>query len=434
MRRALPEVVFVNRYFYPDHSATSQMLSDLAFALADVGHDVTVITSRLRYDDPGASLPAKETVKGVKVVRIWTTGFGRGNLAGRAFDYLTFYLSASVAMARHARPGRLLIAKTDPPMLSILAAPIARLRGARTINWLQDVFPEVLNAFAARPDPQNRWRLRAALMSALTWLRNRSLRASDANVVLGWRMQGLITDTGVTPERVRIIENWNRGDLIHPVAREDNPLRPAWRMGDAFVVGYSGNLGRAHDAATMQGAIQRLASRGDAVERDLDAGGRGDIRFMFIGGGALMSDLQQFVERNGLSRHVQFKPYQPRSEMACSLSLPDLHLISLRPEFEGLIVPSKIYGVMAAGRGAIFIGDPEGEVARLLRVHDCGVSVREGDDAGLARLIEDLAGDPERVARWGQNARTAFETHFNFDAAVGRWTRLIDELSDRNRD
>src|SRR5689334_12656911 len=96
-------IVFVNRYFYPDHSATSQMLAGLAFHLASRGWDVGVITSRMRYDDRSSRLPARETVRGVDVRRIVTTRFGRGSLIGRAFDYLTFYLSAFFAMRRERK-------------------------------------------------------------------------------------------------------------------------------------------------------------------------------------------------------------------------------------------------------------------------------------------------------------------------------------------
>ena len=88
------KIVFVNRFYAPDHSATSQMLTDLAIALAAGGADVQVITSRLRYDDVAASLAPHEVIDGVEVHRVWTSRFGRGNLAGRALDYLSFYVAA----------------------------------------------------------------------------------------------------------------------------------------------------------------------------------------------------------------------------------------------------------------------------------------------------------------------------------------------------
>jgi colanic acid biosynthesis glycosyl transferase WcaI len=136
-------VIFVNRYFFPDHSATSRILSDLAFALAESGRAVCVVTSRQRYDDPQAQLPAEEKIRGVDIHRVSTARFGRSTLWGRGIDYLTFYAGAGRAIRSLARPGDIVVAKTDPPLLSVVAMRAARKAEARGINWLQDLYPEV---------------------------------------------------------------------------------------------------------------------------------------------------------------------------------------------------------------------------------------------------------------------------------------------------
>jgi len=144
------KLIFVNRFFHPDHSATSQMLSDLAFALAERGGDVAVITSRQRYDAPADTLAPRQTVNGVTVYRVWTSRFGRDNLFGRALDYASFYLAVAWQLWRLARSGDVVIAKTDPPMLSVVAAAMCWLRGARLVNWLQEVFPEAAEGRRSR--------------------------------------------------------------------------------------------------------------------------------------------------------------------------------------------------------------------------------------------------------------------------------------------
>ena len=135
-------LIFVNRFFFPDHSATSQILSDLTFHLAAAGHEVHVITSTQIYDAPDAALPRCESIKGVNVHRVASTRFGRAALPGRALDYLSFYRSARSRLDEIARAGDTVVAKTDPPLLSIMLAPTARRRGARLVNWLQDIYPE----------------------------------------------------------------------------------------------------------------------------------------------------------------------------------------------------------------------------------------------------------------------------------------------------
>lgn len=411
---------FVNRFFHPDHSATSQMLSDIAFALAEQGQMVTVITSRLRYDS-NEILPARETVRGVEVVRLATTAFGRGNLWGRSLDYITFYISAFLSLAKRLRRGDVVVAKTDPPLMSVVAAPAAWLRGAKLVNWLQDVFPEVAQAISgSRSWPKS------FVFSVLRSVRNASLRAADRNVVIGTRMAELVADQGVARETISVIENWSDGRLVQPVAPSDNPLIRDWGLNGRFVVGYSGNLGRAHEFETFVAAMSELQQ---IAESDASPAAASRIVWLFIGGGALMDRLKTEVAARGISG-VMFKPYQDREVMANSLSVADVHLISLRPELEGLIVPSKYYGICAAGRPTIFVGARDGEVARHLSRSGNGVQIDVGDGAGLARAVLGLASDAAGREKMGAAARAAFERDHDIDQAAGNWRRCIATLRD----
>jgi glycosyltransferase involved in cell wall biosynthesis len=465
------KLIFINRFFHPDHSATSQLLSDLAFALARRGHSVAVVTSRQRYDAPGETLPPRESIGGVAVHRIWTSRFGRANLAGRAIDYATFYLSAAWRLWRLARAGDVVIAKTDPPMLSAVVGPLCRWRRARLVNWLQDIFPETAEALGVGG------RAGQALFRLLRGQRNRSLRAAHMNVVLGRRMAGRVLDLGVPDERMSIVPNWADGGNIVPVEPGANALRAAWQLEDAFVVGYSGNLGRAHEIDTLVQAMAILeaqetrAAQGAAVpeqepaaahqngaghgKREWGAGsgewvlraphpplpiphstlpsdhdgpsGR-PVRWLFIGSGALLDALKAEVARRGLAS-VRFKPYQAQARLAESLSAADVHLVSLRPALEGLIVPSKLYGIAAAGRPTVFVGDADGEIASAIAQHACGVTVAMGDGPALARTIAGLAAEPDACRRMGQRARAAFEAEFDKPMALERWEKLLLEVA-----
>jgi colanic acid biosynthesis glycosyl transferase WcaI len=193
-------VIFLNRYFCPDHSATSQILSDLAFFLAGNGYEVCVVTSCQRYDDAAANLPLRAHVDGVEVHRVRTTRFGRDKLVGRALDYATFYLAAGWRLWRIARAGDVIVAKTDPPLISVVAAIVARRRGARLVNWVQDVFPEVAEALGVRA-------LAGPQAGLLRRLRNGAFRSAAANVVLGERMATVVARAGAPAGRIRVIPN-----------------------------------------------------------------------------------------------------------------------------------------------------------------------------------------------------------------------------------
>lgn len=423
---------FVNRYFYPDHAATSLMLTDLVFALARRGHSITVVTSRLGYDDPLARYPRRETVNGVDIIRVATTGFGRAGLIGRAIDYVTFYLATAWTLLLKARRGDVIVAKTDPPLLSLVTMPVARLRGAHQVNWLQDIFPEVaINLGMGQALP---WRV---LFSMLRWWRDRLFRKASLNVVIGERMAEVVRSAGVSAARVRVIPNWADGKLVHPVATDANGLRKTWGLGDAFVVGYSGNLGRAHDIGTMLEAMA-LTEAGSATQVDTLRMAVGappvqqpapatPMAWLFVGGGAQFAALKAACAEQGC-KNVHFHPYQPGEQIAESLSVPDVHLISLRLALEGLVLPSKYYGIAAAGRPAIFIGDPEGEIGRLLVATGTGFVVAEGDGAGLAAALRKLADDVRLRDAMGRRARALFESKYDVPFAVEAWEEALWSL------
>ncbi len=407
--------IFINRFFHPDHSATSQMLSDLAFGVAQDGIEVTVITSRLHYDGNDNKLIPHETISGVDVHRIWTTRFGRSRLKLRAIDYLTFYLSAVWTLLRVTARGDVVIAMTDPPMLSVIAAPIAKMRGARLVNWLQDLFPEVADALYSGG------KLSAVLLHTLRKLRNISLRQADMNVAIGEMMAERLRQIDIPAERLCVRHNWADCRAVTPIAPRDNPLRAEWNLGNDFIVGYSGNLGRAHEFEPILAAIQ-------TIEHDDDRSTRPSIRWLFIGGGHAFERLKEEVDKRGLTS-VVFRPYQPRSQLAQSLSAADVHIVTLKPELEGLIVPSKFYGTAAAGRPVLFIGASGGEIDRLTKQHNCGRTVANGGGKALADAILALARDPQLTSRMGENARRACEDFYDKSIAIQGWASMLRGLS-----
>ena len=399
-------IVFVNRYAWPDHSATSQLLTDLARALVARGHAVTVIASRQSYDNPSADLAAAESDAGVKYLRVATTRFGRSQLLGRALDYLSFYAMLPWTLMRTLRRVDVVVAKTDPPLLGMVVAPIAWLRGARCVNWLQDVFPEVAQVLG---EP----RLPRPLIWLMARMRDMSLRAAAMNVVIGARMAAYLQQR-VAGAKFEVIPNWALEHAIRPLPREGNLLRKQSGLDGRFIVAYSGNLGRAHDASTLLVAAQRL--------RD-----RADIGFLFIGDGHQMRILRDQVEREGLS-NVRFLPYQPLDRLGLALAAGDLHVVSLRPELEGLIVPSKFYGIAAAARPIAFIGAEDGELAGWIEMHECGFVITPSHAGAFAEAIVAMADSADRGAVVGKNARKMLDLRFSRDAAHGQWHDLLSKL------
>jgi colanic acid biosynthesis glycosyl transferase WcaI len=405
------QVIFVNRYFAPDESATSQILSDLAFELGRAGWAVHIVTSRQLYEAPQVRLDPLERRDGVTVHRVWTSRFGRSSLPGRALDYLTFHLGAAWALLKLARRGDIVVAKTDPPLISVVVGAVAWLRGARLVNWLQDVFPEV--ALSLAPG-----RLVRTMAGLLTGLRNASLRGATLNVTLGRRMAQHVRAQGVAADRVAVIGNWADGETLTPLAPADNPLRQAWGLDGHFVVGYSGNMGRAHEFDTILAAAEHLRAEPAVV-------------FLLIGGGYYKAWIEEQVRSRGL-KNVLVKPYQAREALRQSLAVPDVHLVCLRPELEGLIVPSKVYGIAAVGRPMLFIGDAQGEVAEMLARDCCGATVGIGEADRLAGAIRRLHASPALRAEQGLNARKALMARYDRPIALAAWKGALAGVAEQS--
>jgi colanic acid biosynthesis glycosyl transferase WcaI len=320
-------------------------------------------------------------------------------------DYLSFYWSMWRRIISFAKSGNVLVAKTDPPLLSVLAIFAAKRRSAHLVNWLQDLYPEIAIELGVPL-------LKGPVGGAIGHLRNRSLRLADANVVLGTSMAARVRACGVPQDRIHIIPNWADDEEIVPVPPAENPLRREWQLEDKFVVGYSGNLGRAHEFETVLAAAERL--RDDSR-----------IVFVFIGGGKQFDVLAKRVHARKLDRTFRFFPYQDRAVLKYSLSAPDVHWVSLPPKVEGLIFPSKLYGIIAAGRPVIAVTAMEGELARLIREYDCGFAIAPGDSDSLCRTILFLAEDVKTRNRMGTQARAMLDANFTRQLGFARWRRLL---------
>jgi colanic acid biosynthesis glycosyl transferase WcaI len=402
------KLIFVNRYFAPDQSATSQILTDLAAGLAQRGFNVHVVCAAQLYDDPDARLARSERLAGVTVHRLVTTRFGRHRLAGRAIDYASFYVSCAFKLLILLRRGDIVVAKTDPPLVSLVCALAVKVRGAALVNWQQDVFPEIASLLGANPLP--RW-----LDVLLRRGRDASLRAAKMNVVIGSRMLQYFIRGGIPAAQLCVIENWADAQKVMPKLPSASELRARLGLLDRFVVAYSGNLGRAHEFETILGAAKALES--DPV-----------FAFLIIGGGAKIPAFKQAVADCGLN-NVRFLPYQPREALDDSLAAADVHVASLLPSLEGFVVPSKFYGILAAGRPVVFVGDPDGELSRIIHAWKCGlvVNVAAGDE--LATQLCRLQSTPNACAAMGRRARELLNEKYDTRTGIEKWSAMLRGLT-----
>lgn len=407
-------ICFFNRSYWPDQAATGQLLTELAEDLVSRhGCETTVVAGRAlhagheeSHNPPPRGVIQLETHRGVSICRAYGTRFRPRRFAGRAANYLTYFASAALAGSRIHRPD-VVVALTDPPIVGLAALHVARRAGARFVFLCQDIFPEVA---ALLEDFHNE-----AVNRTLDRINRHLLRRSDAIVALGDRMRNrLVEEKAADPARVTVIHNWADCEAIVPGPRE-NAFARTHGLHDRFVVMHSGNIGLSQNLEVLIEAADRLRSH----ER---------IVIAIVGNGTKREALERAASGRGLT-NVRFFPYQPKALLHESFASADVFLISLKPGLEGYIVPSKLYGILAAGRPYVAAVDPSCELAVMARDHECGLLASPGDPAALAAAILAMHDDPAATRLMGQRAR-ALALRFDRRAAVQTYYDLFARLTD----
>lgn len=378
-------VYLLNQWMPPDLTPTAVLAGELADHLAAAGFDVIrICRTRALQSEPDPTLRVLDQVPAsvgmYAKLRSWP------RFAWRAWRLLR----------KELRAGDLLIVCSDPPLFFPLAVAAAKRCGARVIHWSQDVYPEVVQAH---------WPYLTAVLSPLRSWRDRALGRLDALVAISAAMAARMAGA----PRVLTIPNWTH---VSPSVAPGSALRAAHFRPDEFVVMYSGNLGRVHEFDTLARAAALLSAQSR-------------IRFLIVGSGPRLAALQQSIAGNPA---FVFLPLRPAAELADALAAADVHLVSLRRDFDGLVLPSKLYGIGASARPVLFCGDPAGETAQMLAQVGCGISVAEGDAQALAAAILKLEAEPALRLELGARAPGLLALQGDRVEALQRWHALVSEL------
>jgi glycosyltransferase involved in cell wall biosynthesis len=393
-------VCFFNRSYWPDFGATGQLLTELAEDLVRVhGWQVTVVSGYpLRVEHQP---PARERRNGVDIVRATGTTADPRRFAGRAANYVSYFASAAIAAFQLARPD-VIVAMTDPPIIGLAAVAAARSHRVPFVFLCEDLFPEA----GALVEDFHSPTVNRTLLAINRFLVRRAARV----VAIGETMERrLIDDKGADPARLAVIHNWADCAAVQPGPR-DNPFARAHGLVEPFVVLHAGNIGLGQELDAVLDAAVRLSDRSDIV-------------FLFVGDGARRAALEARAARQQLA-NVRFVPYQPRETMSQSYATADVAVVSLRKGLAGVIVPSKLYTVLASGRACLAAVEDACEVATVVRQADCGVVVAPGDGAAIAAEVSRLAADRAAVAAMGERARAA-AMQFDRPRQVAAYARLL---------
>jgi len=400
-----PSVLFLNRSYWPDSEATGQLLTDLCEGLV-ADFDVEVMSGRPNSVSSATTEPWQTMSQRnqVRIRRLKHLTLPKRRLALKALNYCSFVQSARRELKFIPRPD-VVVFETDPFLLAFEADRLRRRTGCQLIGYLQDIYPDVAIATGKIRD---NW-----LVKKLSKSLFKVYRACDRVVVLSRDMSQLLIDRGVDPERIEIIPNWADTDTIRPIETHSE-FRARHGLLNAFVVMYSGNMG----------LTQRLTEFIDAARLTRDDS---EIVYLFIGEGAQKADLQRMVAQEGLS-NVRFLGYQPREHLAESLGAADLHLIPLTRECSRCLMPSKLYGVLAAGRAYLTNAVPGTELHDLTVAHETGFVVPTQDPAAIAQAIRIAKATPDRLKQMGQNGRNLAMQQYTRTVCITAFSRMLQKV------
>jgi glycosyltransferase involved in cell wall biosynthesis len=398
----MSSITILTQYFYPHHGATSQLMTDLAKGLSPHGYTVNIFTETQSKET------TPESFSKININRAFSPLKSSTSIFSKIISSIFFLIGALWYVIFSVPSNTPLLIASNPPYAGIIGVlfKIVRRSDSKYYFLLQDIFPES----AAMSGIMKQNSILYKFFNKLIYL---TYRYSEYIIVLSTSMQEFLEKKYPDlKSKIKVIENWAIED-IPVVSKQENDFAKQHKLDEMFTLLYSGNLGRLHDIETITEAARILKDE--------------PIKFVFIGDGAKTKIVKLAIEDHQL-KNILLLPYQPRELLPLSLTACDVSLVSLIAGAESIVAPSKLYGMLAAGRGIISISVPNSYIDKLLTNSGSGVNVSPDDPQQLADIIRQLASDSQRVKSMGEIARQLYETRYTFKRSLDEYERLIFQI------
>lgn len=400
-------VWIISELYYPELTSTGYFLTGIAEGLA-ADYDVSVLCGQPSYWARGTSAPASEIRNGVHVLRCPATTLDKNKAVFKIVNLITISLSIFFSSLLRFRPGDIVVAVTNPPLLPYLALMACRVRGGRFVLLVHDVYPEIfirLDILAARS-------IAVRLMDrASKWLYNGAARI----IVLGRDMQALVARKLKDPrDRVVIAANWGDTQRNYPCERSENRLLEKLNLQDRFIVQYCGNIGRTHGIKDIVEAAKLLAPDPK-------------FHFLLIGWGARKQWAIEQKRANELENLTILDPLET-NDLCDGLNACDVSLIAFSKGMSGISVPSRMYNVLAAGKPLLAVSDDDSELAAVVKEEEIGWVVPPSHPDLLVSALREAKGNPERLSTMGRRARQAAEGKYTRSHILEIYHDLIEDM------
>lgn len=395
------------QFYPPDYAATGQLIEELAIQLGRFGIQVEVFTGQPGYAFRKASAPAKERLNRVLVQRSRASRLFPTQIRGKAINGLLFFIRGVLHILKNLGSGDILLLTSAPPFLPIVGYIAKLCFGIPYICLLYDLYPDV--AVELQVVSSKNW-----VVKAWNWINKKVWQKADGIVVLSSTMKDRVTaKCPEVSDKISVIHNWANPNWIVPIAKRNNWFALKYDLVDNFTVLYSGNMGRCHEMDTILEAARQLEDE--------------SIQFVFIGGGAKRQICIEQVKKLGLS-NCQFLPYQDKQDLPYSLTACDLSLVSISPGMEGIVAPSKLYGILATGRPVAAICESNSYLRSLLSEANCGAAFSNGDADGLVQFIRRLACNRYLAEQMGTAGRRYLQSNFTPEIIAKQYSQVLSNV------
>ena len=394
------------QFYPPDYAATGQLIEELVTHLGHLGIHVQVFTGQPGYAFQKNSAPPRERFDKILIWRSRISRLFPARIRGKAINGLLFCLRSGLHLLAASSRGDILLLTSAPPFLPILGYLAKLFFGLPYVCLVYDLYPDI--AVELKVVPAKNW-----LVQLWGWLNKQIWKQAHSVIVLSSTMKDIMqAKCPEISEKISVIHNWADPDWIVPIAKQNNWFAHKYNLISTFTVLYSGNMGRCHDMDTILEAARQLQDE--------------PIQFIFIGEGAKRQACVDLVNKLGLC-NCRFLPYQEKQDLPYSLTACDLSLVSISPGMEGLVAPSKFYGILAAGRPVAVICESHSYLRALITEAKCGAAFNNGDGTGLAKFIRHLATNTQMAAQMGTAGRRYLQSNFTPEIIAKQYSKLLHQ-------
>lgn len=399
-------------YFYPDVASTGQILTELCEGMTDT-FDITVICVVPSYSGTidekyKTKRIYKEEHNGIKIIRVRVPEFQKSNKVSRIKNLLAYFFNSLLATLKIEKQDYIYTISQPPILGGVLGVLGKWLKGGKLIYNIQDFNPEQTMAVGYSKNK--------LLLNTVMAVDKFSCKKADKVIVVGRDMQETLRNrfnNKKVPKNV-FINNWINEKEIYPL-EQNHPriveFKEKYNLKDKFIIMYSGNIGLYYDLENIIKVIGEFKDREDVV-------------FAFVGDGTVKDKVEAYVNENNLS-NVTFIPYQDKADLIYSLNAADIHWVVNAKGIKGVSVPSKLYGVMAAGKPVLGVLDEGSEARLIVEECNCGVCIEPENYKEISNNIEYILNNKEEIRALGSNGRQYLESNLTKEVSINKYKENI---------